>query len=77
MSKSTASVPKNVTRVGQSPPPLAYSIKDAAEALGGLSERFLRLEISRGHLSVVSLGRRRVLTAEELARYLAENGQQS
>lgn len=50
----------------------AFSLKDAAEALGGVSIGFLRLESQRGHLQVTRLGRRVLITAEELDRYLAE-----
>jgi excisionase family DNA binding protein len=50
----------------------AFSLKEAAEALGGVSVGFLRLESLRGHLHVTRLGRRVLITAQELDRYLAE-----
>jgi excisionase family DNA binding protein len=50
----------------------AFNLKEAAEALGGVSIGFLRLESQRGHLQVTRLGRRVLITAEELDRYLAE-----
>ena len=50
----------------------AFSFKDAAEVLGGVSVGFLRLESLRGNLRVTRLGRRVLITAEELDRYLAE-----
>jgi excisionase family DNA binding protein len=53
-------------------PRKAFSIKEAAEILGGVSVGFLRLESLRGRLQVTRLGRRVLITAQELDRYLAE-----
>lgn len=50
---------------------LSYGIKEAAESLG-VSVSFLRLEITRKHLRPTRLGRRLVITAEELRRYLSQ-----
>jgi excisionase family DNA binding protein len=46
-----------------------YGLKEAAGLLG-VSSAFLRLEVLRGRLRVVRLGRRVLLRQTELARYL-------
>jgi excisionase family DNA binding protein len=51
--------------------PLAYSLRDAAQRLGGVSVSFLRLEVARGHLRAVHCGRRVLILHDELVRYLA------
>jgi hypothetical protein len=57
-----------------SPPqiqPLAHSLPDTAQQLGGVSVSFLRLEIARGNLGAVHCGRRVLILHDELLRYLA------
>jgi excisionase family DNA binding protein len=51
---------------------LAFKLTDAA-ALIGVSEAYLRLELTRGNLNATRLGRRIVLTRSELERYLASH----
>jgi excisionase family DNA binding protein len=48
---------------------LAYGLRESSEALA-VSVPFLRLEIARGRLRAARLGRRVVIPATELARYL-------
>lgn len=54
---------------------LAWSLREAAEALG-VSERFLRNEIRRGKLVAIKRGRRVLVLAETLDRYLRDDGDQ-
>jgi hypothetical protein len=49
----------------------AYSLAEVSGALLPVPINFLRLEISRGNLTATRLGRRVVVTAEEIARYIA------
>jgi excisionase family DNA binding protein len=57
---------------GQAPiEPLAHSLHDAAQRLGGVSVSFLRLEIARGRLRAAHCGRRVLIAHDELLRYLA------
>jgi hypothetical protein len=49
---------------------IAYSLAQLAPRLGGVSVGFLRLEIARGRLRPRRLGRRIVVTAGEVERYL-------
>ncbi len=49
---------------------LAMSIKEAAERLS-VSASFMRLEIARGHLRPIRLGRRVLIGESEIGRYLA------
>lgn len=49
----------------------AYSIKEVAE-VSSLSVPFVRLEIKRGKLRSGKFGRRVLITAENLTRYLNE-----
>jgi hypothetical protein len=49
---------------------IAYSLQQLAPLLGGVSVAFLRLEIARGKLKPRRLGRRVIITADEVARYL-------
>jgi len=51
---------------------LAAGIPAWAERLD-VSAGFLRLEVSRGRLRVIRLGRRVVVTKAEIERYLASN----
>ena len=51
---------------------IAYSLQQLAPRLGGVSVGFLRLEIARGKLRPRRLGRRIVVTAGEVERYLNE-----
>jgi excisionase family DNA binding protein len=53
---------------------LAWSLREAAEALG-VSERFLRNEIRRGRLGAIKRGRRVLVRAETLDRYLRDDGE--
>lgn len=48
---------------------IAFGIKETAQRLG-VSSAFLRLEISRGNLNTIRLGRRVLITGPELERYL-------
>jgi excisionase family DNA binding protein len=48
---------------------LAYGLRESSETLG-VSVPFLRLEIARGRLHAARLGRRVVIPATELDRYL-------
>lgn len=50
----------------------AFSIRQVASRLG-VSPSFIRLEITRGALCPTRLGRRVVITARELDRYVAAN----
>jgi len=52
-------------------PRVAYSYNEAAEVLG-LSAGFLRLEVQRGRLHALHAGRRRLILADELSRYLRQ-----
>jgi hypothetical protein len=54
--------------------PLAYSFDDAALAAGAVSPAFLRLEWRRGNLATVQVGRRRLILADELRRWLQGQG---
>jgi hypothetical protein len=49
---------------------IAYSLAQLAPKLGNVSVGFLRLEIARGKLKPRRLGRRVVITADEVRRYL-------
>jgi len=49
----------------------AYGLPELAASLG-CSAAFLRLEAARGRLPVTRLGRRVLVLAEDLERYLAE-----
>lgn len=52
---------------------LAYSIEEVAE-LTGLSRSLLYDEMAAGRLSFIKVGRRRIITAEQVERFL--NGQE-
>jgi len=52
--------------------PLVISLEDAAWRLS-VSPSFLRLEISRGGIRPVRLGRRVLISAAEIERYVAAN----
>lgn len=49
--------------------PLLYSILDAAEAIGVKRSTMYEL-ITRGEVTTVSIGRRRLVTADSLERYV-------
>ena len=49
---------------------LALSVEDTAWRLS-VSPSFLRLEIARGHLRPIRLGRRVLISESEIGRYLA------
>ena len=51
---------------------LALSLEEAAWELS-VSTSFLRLEIARGRLTPVRLGRRLLISVSEVDRYLAEH----
>lgn len=51
---------------------LAYSVREAAEALG-VSSRTIVREIRRGHLRAVRVSRRVVIPADALAQFLQGN----
>jgi len=51
---------------------LAMSVAKAAERLS-VSASFMRLEIARGQLRPIRLGRRVLITETEIGRYLAAN----
>jgi excisionase family DNA binding protein len=53
-------------------PRLTISLEDAAWRLS-VSPSFLRLEISRGSIKPVRLGRRVLISEAEIERYLAEH----
>jgi excisionase family DNA binding protein len=48
----------------------AYGIREVAESMG-VSVGFVRLEIARGRLPSVRLGRRRLIAASALDEYIA------
>ena len=60
---------KNATTNRNESPRLAFSINEVARQLG-VSAGLLRLESQRGRLKVSRIGRRIVVRADELARYL-------
>ena len=49
----------------------AFPVPAAADRMG-ISERFLRSEIAKGHISVCQLGRRQVITPAAIRVYLAK-----
>lgn len=53
---------------------LAFGLREAAATLG-VSQAFLRIEVRRGRLRPVRLGRRVLVSTAELQRYL-EQGMQ-
>lgn len=50
---------------------LSFSLKDASEATGFCPNHF-RNEAARGKLKLVKSGRRTIILADELRRYLSE-----
>lgn len=55
-----------------------WSIPDAAERLGGVSERYVWQLIAEGRLRAVKLGRRTFIRDDDLAAYIdAHTGQAS
>lgn len=61
---------RNVMRPeNQEPEKLALSVEDAAWKLS-LSPSFLRLEMARGRLHPIRLGRRVLISQQEIERYL-------
>ena len=59
------------SQAGQDPPNgrLAYSVDEAAR-LTGLSRDLLYDEMRRGHLAYVKVGRRRLITRQDLNQFL-------
>jgi excisionase family DNA binding protein len=51
-----------------------YALAEIAGPILPVSVSFLRLEIARGKLAATRLGRRVIVTAEELDRYIAQAG---
>lgn len=49
----------------------AYSVEDARQELGGISRGKLYSEINAGRLRTFRLGRRRVISAQAIADYIA------
>jgi excisionase family DNA binding protein len=49
---------------------LLYSIPDAAQKLGGITERKLWSMVADGEIKSVKLGRRRMITAAALEAYV-------
>lgn len=62
---------RSVVSLGQSSPRLAFSVQEAAAALG-LSASSVWKWISLGQLRVIKIGGRTLITAEELRRVLEE-----
>jgi hypothetical protein len=58
----------------QGPQRLGFALAEIAGPILPVSVNFLRMEIARGHLAASRLGRRVIITGEELARYLAAAG---
>ena len=52
---------------------LAYSVREAATALG-VSSRTIVREIQRGHLSAIRIGKRVLIAQSELERLLLSEG---
>jgi hypothetical protein len=52
------------------PTTLAYSLVQSATALG-ICLTSLRKEVDKGHLRTIRIGRRRVVTQQALAEYIA------
>ncbi len=51
---------------------LALTVKQAREALGGLSQTLFYDIINSGELKTFKIGRRRLISREELQRYISE-----
>ncbi len=68
---SEALVPPQASAPEQAPPAerLAYSVDEAAQ-LTGLSRDLLYDEMRRGHLHYVKVGRRRLITRQDLEQFL-------
>lgn len=65
--------PKSVTnRVADEKDRLTISLEEAAWRLS-VSPSFLRLEIERGRIRPVRFGRRVLISAAEIDRYIADN----
>ncbi|HEY6407295.1 MAG TPA: helix-turn-helix domain-containing protein [Ktedonobacteraceae bacterium] len=52
-----------------------YSVKGAAEALGGLSKNTIEVWLSRGRLKKTKVGSRTMIRESELERFLAASAQ--
>jgi hypothetical protein len=63
----------NVTATNNETAQIARSVAKWAELIG-VSSGLLSLEASRGRLKVARVGRRVVILAEEMQRYLNEGG---
>lgn len=55
-----------------SPQRRLYSMREAAEQLGGITERMLFTLVMRGDVKSVRVGRRRFITAGALDTYVAD-----
>lgn len=53
---------------------VAHSIRETAQRLG-VSKAFLYLEMQRGRLATIKVGKRRLVRVEDEAAYLAANRQ--
>jgi len=51
---------------------LAYPLPEAAELLGGITERKLRMMIANKEIGAMSIGSRRFITKAEIERYVAQ-----
>jgi hypothetical protein len=60
----------NEAAQGPKPKRLAHSLREVAEALGGVSPGLLLLEAERGHIRVIRIGKRVLIPATELERLL-------
>lgn len=49
-----------------------YPLKEAAEQLGGITERMLWTLVMRGDIRSVKVGRRRMIPASALDQYVSE-----
>lgn len=63
---------RNVTLARAEPVKMAFDVEDAAWRLS-VSPSFIRLEIKRGRLAASRVGRRLLIAAADLERYLNEN----
>jgi excisionase family DNA binding protein len=59
--------------VGQGAGPIAYSVAEAAEALG-VSRDTIYDELRTGRLASIKLGRRRIITRQHIDDFLARAG---
>lgn len=55
------------------PSDVLYDKPEVARRLGGVTTKFVEREIMRGRLGSVKVGRLRMIRADQLARYIADN----